>query len=111
MAGRADFAHNLPSLTMLSLRSIFPSPCERTAMAATPLDLLQGTLDVLILKTLSWEPMHGYGVSRWIAQRTGGTLGVDDAALYQALHRLDRKGWIAAEGGLSDNNRRAKVQR
>jgi len=51
---------------------------------ATSLDLLQGTLDVLILKTLSWEPMHGYGVSRWIGHRTGGVLGIDDAALYQA---------------------------
>jgi transcriptional regulator len=72
------------------------------------LDLLQGTLDVLILKTLSWEPMHGYGVSRYIRQRTNDVLAVEDAALYQALHRLERKGWIDAEWGVSENNRRAK---
>jgi PadR family transcriptional regulator PadR len=77
-------------------------------VAATPLNLLQGTLDVLILKTLSWQPLHGYSISRWIRQRTDGVLGVEDAALYQALHRLERKGWIASEWGLSENNRRAK---
>jgi PadR family transcriptional regulator, regulatory protein PadR len=75
---------------------------------AEPLDLMQGTLDVLILKTLTWEPMHGYGVSRWIRQRTDDVLLVEDAALYQALHRLERKGWIESEWGLSENNRRAK---
>lgn len=77
-------------------------------MAQTSLGLLQGTLDVLILKTLSWAPMHGYGVSQWIRQRTDGVLGIEDAALYQALHRLNRKGFIEAEWGLSDNNRKAK---
>ena len=77
-------------------------------MARTELDLLQGTLDVLILKTLSWNAMHGYAVSRWIRQRTDGVLGIDDAALYQALHRLERRGWVDAEWGLSENNRRAK---
>jgi transcriptional regulator len=77
-------------------------------MAAAPLNLLQGTLDVLVLKTLSWQPLHGYSISRWIRQRTDGVLGVEDAALYQALHRLERKGWIASEWGVSENNRRAK---
>jgi transcriptional regulator len=77
-------------------------------MARQPLDLLQGTLDVLILKTLSWQPMHGYAVSRWIRQRTEGVLAVEDAALYQALHRLERKGWIESEWGLSENNRKAR---
>ncbi len=72
------------------------------------LELLKGTLDVLILKTLSWEPMHGYAVSRWIRERTDGLLGVEEAALYQALHRLERKGLVEAEWGLSENNRRAK---
>ena len=72
------------------------------------MDLLQGTLDVLILKTLSWEAMHGYAVSRWIRQRTDNVLTVEDAALYQALHRLERKGLIESEWGLSENNRRAK---
>jgi len=72
------------------------------------MDLLQGTLDVLILKTLSWEPMHGYAISRWIRQRTDNVLTVEDAALYQALHRLERKAMIESEWGLSENNRRAK---
>jgi len=72
------------------------------------MDLLQGTLDVLILKTLSWDAMHGYAISRWIRQRTDNVLSVEDAALYQALHRLERKGLIESEWGLSENNRRAK---
>ena len=72
------------------------------------MDLLQGTLDVLILKTLSWEAMHGYAISRWIRQRTDAVLTVEDAALYQALHRLERKDLIESEWGLSENNRRAK---
>jgi transcriptional regulator len=73
-----------------------------------PLDLLQGTLDVLILKTLSWGPTHGYGVSRWSRQRTDDVLAVEDAALYQALHRLEQRGWVESEWGLSENNRKAK---
>ena len=72
------------------------------------MELVKGTLDVLILKTLSWEPMHGYGVSRWIRERTDGVLAIEDAALYQALHRLERRKWVRAEWGLSENNRRAK---
>ena len=77
-------------------------------MARTSTDLLHGTVDVLILKTLSWKPMHGYGVSMWLRDKTNGELVLEDAALYQALHRLEKKGWIAAEWGLSENNRRAK---
>jgi len=77
-------------------------------MAQSSMDLLQGTADVLILKTLSWGALHGYDVSRAIRQRTDGVLGIEDAALYQALHRLERRGWVAAEWGLSENNRRAK---
>jgi PadR family transcriptional regulator, regulatory protein PadR len=77
-------------------------------MARTSLDLVQGTVDVLIMKTLSWRPMHGYAVSKWIRERTEGVLGVEDAALYQALHRLERRGWIESEWGLSENNRKAK---
>ncbi len=73
--------------------------------------LLQGTVDVLILKTLTEGPTHGYGVSRSIRERTEGVLGLDDAALYQALHRGEAKGWIEAEWGLSENNRRAKFYR
>src|SRR5918992_4201150 len=77
-------------------------------MPSESLNLLQGTLDVLILKTLSWQPMHGYAISRWIRQRTDDVLAVEDAALYQALHRIERKGWIDSEWGLSENNRKAK---
>jgi PadR family transcriptional regulator, regulatory protein PadR len=70
--------------------------------------LMQGTVDVLILKSLTWAPMHGYAISTWIHQRTDGQLAVEDAALYQALHRLERKGWVEAEWGVSDTNRKAK---
>lgn len=72
------------------------------------LKLLQGTLDLLVLKTLTRGPQHGYGISAWIRERTRGDLGVVDAALYQALHRLERRRLIDSEWGVSDNNRRAK---
>src|ERR1043166_10247073 len=71
-------------------------------------DLLHGTLDVLILKTLTWGAKHGYAVAEWIEARGGGELVIVDAALYKALHRLEDGGAITAEWGLSDNNRRAK---
>ena len=76
--------------------------------AASELDLVQGTLDVLILKTLSWGPRHGYAVARWIHEVSGDVLRVEEGALYPALHRLERRGWIESEWGLSENNRRAK---
>jgi len=75
------------------------------------MDLLQGTLDVLILRTLAWEPMHGYAISRWIRERTGGTLEIEDAPLYKALHRLERAECVDAEWGVSENNRRARYYR
>ena len=71
-------------------------------------DLLHGTLDVLILKTLSWGPKHGYPVAEWIHETTKGELEIVDAALYKALHRLEDAGAISAEWGVSDTNRRAK---
>jgi PadR family transcriptional regulator PadR len=77
-------------------------------MAKESLGLVQGTVDVLLLKTLTWAPMHGYGISQWIGQRSDGALAVEDAALYQALHRLERKGWVDSEWGVSDSNRKAK---
>ena len=77
-------------------------------MARNPNDLLYGTLDVLVLKTLSWEPMHGYAITTWLHRHSDGTLVVDDAALYKALHRLDQRGHLESAWGLSDNNRRAK---
>ncbi|MDQ6887822.1 MAG: PadR family transcriptional regulator [Gemmatimonadota bacterium] len=75
---------------------------------ASDLELLQGTLDVLILKTLTWGPRHGYAVARWIGQTTGDTLRIEEGALYTALHRMEKRGWIEAEWGLSETNRRAK---
>lgn len=80
-------------------------------MARSSLDLMHGTVAVLILKTLSWGAMHGYDISRTIRQRSEGALGLEDAALYQALHRLESKRWIESEWGLSENNRRAKFYR
>lgn len=74
-------------------------------------DVLKGTLDLMILKSLSWGATHGYGVTKWIRQTTDGTLDIDDGALYPALHRLERRGWIEAEWGVSENNRRAKYYR
>jgi PadR family transcriptional regulator, regulatory protein PadR len=72
------------------------------------MDLLQGTLDVMILKALQWGPRHGYAVSRWIKRTTDDVLTVEEGALYPALHRLQRKGLVESEWGVSENNRRAK---
>jgi PadR family transcriptional regulator PadR len=78
---------------------------------SSSLDLLQGTLDLLILKTLSWGPGHGYAVARWIQQLTGEVLTVGEGSLYPALHRLEERGWIESEWQLSEHNRRAKFYR
>jgi transcriptional regulator len=77
-------------------------------MAKTKSDLLQGTLDMLILKTLALEPMHGWGVSQRIQQISSGVLNVNQGSLYPALYRLEEQGLISAEWGSSDNNRQAK---
>ena len=73
-----------------------------------PTDLVQGTLDLLILKTVALEPMHGWAVAQRIRQVSGNVLQVNQGALYPALHRLEQQGWIQAEWGESENNRRAK---
>jgi transcriptional regulator len=73
-----------------------------------PLPLVQGTLDLLVLRTLAPGPMHGYGIASLVHERTGGDLLIEDAALYQALHRLDRQGLVDAEWRASENNRRAR---
>jgi len=73
-----------------------------------PTDLVQGTLDLLILKTLALEPMHGWGIAQRIRQVSKEVLQVNQGALYPALHRLEQSGWIKAKWGESDNNRRAK---
>ena len=77
-------------------------------MSRTANDLLHGTLDVLVLKTLSWQPMHGYDITTWIEQNSGEELDIVDATLYKALHRLEAGGAVTAAWGLSENNRRAK---
>ena len=77
-------------------------------MAPTRSDLLQGTLDVLVLKTLSNGPMHGWGISQRIQQVSEDVLAVNQGSLYPALHRLEEKGWISAEWGNTENNRRAR---
>ena len=74
-------------------------------------DILRGTLDLLILKALSWGPLHGYGVARWIAAATGDALRIEEGSLYPALHRLEERGLLTAEWGTSENNRRAKFYR
>ena len=77
-------------------------------MALAPLALVQGTLDLLVLRTLAAGPMHGYGIATLVRDRTSGELAIEDAALYQALHRLDRQGMVDAEWRASENNRRAR---
>ena len=77
-------------------------------MADTSLELLQGTLDVLILKSLSWGPRHGYAVADSIRERSNEALRIEEGALYPALHRLEKRGLLEAEWGVSENNRRAK---
>ncbi len=77
-------------------------------MDQPPVEILRGTLDLLILKAVGWGPVHGYGVARWIEQATRDVLRIDDSSLYPALHRLAARGWIDAEWGTSDNNRKAR---
>src|ERR671925_304717 len=76
---------------------------------ATPSERLQGTVDVLILKTLAWKPMHGYAIAQFLADRSRGELSVEGAALYQGLHRLERKGLIRSRWGISGTKRRVRV--
>lgn len=73
-----------------------------------PTDLVQGTLDLLILKSIALEPMHGWAIAQRIRQVSGEVLQVNQGALYPALHRLEQQGWISAKWGESENNRRAK---
>ena len=73
-----------------------------------PIDLLQGTLDLLVLKTLALGPMHGWGISQHIQQVSNDVLQVQQGSLYPALHRLEQRGWIRARWGASENNRRAR---
>ena len=80
-------------------------------MDKSSLEVIRGTLDVLILKTISWGRLHGYAISQILLQQTEDALLVEEGALYPALYRMEAKGWIEAEWGLSENNRRAKYYR
>jgi transcriptional regulator len=75
------------------------------------LDLLRGTLDLFVLKTLTWGPMHGLAILRWIERVTESRLQIEEGALYPALHRMEQKGWLDAEWGVTEGNRRAKFYR
>jgi len=77
-------------------------------MTPQELDLLQGTLNVLVLRALSWQPMHGYAIARFIHQNSGGAFTIIDGALYTALHRMEELGWVESEWGMSDKGKRAK---
>ncbi|CAN5165213.1 hypothetical protein BH24GEM2_BH24GEM2_16300 [soil metagenome] len=77
-------------------------------MARDELQLLQGTLDVLVLKTLSWGARHGYQIAQWIKDTTDAELQVEDRALYVSLHRMEERGWLEADWALTENNRKAK---
>jgi PadR family transcriptional regulator, regulatory protein PadR len=77
-------------------------------MARDDLQLLQGTLDMLVLKTLSWGPRHGYEIARWIKDTTDTELQVEDRALYVSLHRMEERGWLECEWSMTENNRKAK---
>ena len=80
-------------------------------MPPQDLELMRGTLDLLVLKTLSWGPQHGLGILRWLERATSERLTVEEGALYPALHRMEQRGWLAAEWGLTDKNRQAKFYR
>ena len=83
------------------------APSDRTS-SAEELDLLKGTLDVMILKALSWGPMHGFGVAKWIRLTTDELLTIEDSALYPALHRLEHRGLVGSDWKVTENKRRAK---
>ena len=80
-------------------------------MPPRPTELLQGTLDILILKALTWGPMHGYAAASWIERVTDDVLRIEEGSLYPALHRLEERDLVTAEWGVSDNNRRARFYR
>ena len=81
------------------------------APPADSLTVVKGTLDVLVLKALSWAPMHGFEITAWLEARSSGRLEVDDSALYQALYRMEQRGLVDAEWGVTENNRRARYYR
>jgi transcriptional regulator len=77
-------------------------------LPSSQLTLLQGTLDMLVLKVLEPGPQHGYGVAQWVREVTEGTISIEDGALYTSLHRMEKRGWLESTWGVSTNNRKAK---
>jgi PadR family transcriptional regulator, regulatory protein PadR len=92
------------------MNGIIATPAE-VIMPEIPPRLFQGTLDTLILQSLTAEPRHGYAIASWLEQRSAAALTIEDAALYTALHRMEEQGWIDAEWGVSEKKKRAKFYR
>jgi PadR family transcriptional regulator, regulatory protein PadR len=88
-----------------------PRQSEQTDRSRARPDHLHGTLDALVLKTLSWGPRHGYAIARWLEQATEDALRIEEGSLYPALYRLEKRDWIEAEWGMSELGRRAKFYR
>jgi PadR family transcriptional regulator PadR len=80
-------------------------------MADAEIELLRSSLDLLVLKAVSWGPKHGYAVAEWIEHATGDAFSLEEGTFYPALHRLERRGWLQSEWGISEHNRRAKFYR
>jgi PadR family transcriptional regulator, regulatory protein PadR len=121
--GRRDFDTAAARRAWIAARdaeNVLDSPRSRTHSAsrlwiqtlggdvAQPLSLVKGTLDLLVLKALAWQPMHGFEIANWLEERSAGALDVDDSALYQGLYRLEARELIAAEWGITENGRRAR---
>lgn len=102
------FGENVSRLDNLGERRLSPRNPRQATMTQNKADLLQGTLDLLILKSLQNEPMHGFGIAVRIGQMSKDMLTVEQGSLYPALYRLEDQGWIKAEWGISENNRKAK---
>ena len=80
-------------------------------MARPSIDLMQGSLDVIVLKTLSWQPLHGFGIARWIQRASDDAFQIEEGSLYPSLYRMENKGWVKGEWRITENNRRAKYYR
>jgi PadR family transcriptional regulator, regulatory protein PadR len=93
------------------MRNVGKKPGGKSGAYQNRIELLQGTLDMLILQTLQWGPQHGYGISQAIRIRSGDVLQVETGSLYPALHRLERQGWVRSEWKLTESNQRAKYYR
>jgi PadR family transcriptional regulator PadR len=85
-----------------------PFPLDPSSMTTRPIEFRQGAIELLILKTLSWGPQHGFSIARWIQDTTGDVLRLEEGSLYPTLHRLEDKAWVESRWGTSENNRRAR---